>query len=42
MTYLDPEKRYTASQALEHPFITGQTQVDIPLTSPEYIKYYEL
>jgi len=26
LTHFDPEERYTASQALEHPWITGENE----------------
>ena len=41
LTFINPEERYTSSQALDHPWITGKSEMTIPLTSNEYLEYFE-
>ena len=32
---VDPNERYSANQALKHPWITGKLEEDIPMTNKE-------
>lgn len=42
LTNEDPQERYTASQALEHPWITRKFNEDIPMTFSEKMRVINL
>ena len=38
---VDPNERYSANQALKHPWITGKLEEDIPMTNKEMFQGFE-
>ena len=37
----EPSERYNAENIAQHPFITGKSQMDIPLTSLEAMQAFQ-